>query len=136
MCYGIPLFYQTPIIIFKINYYSLIIFYYLCNCISTAEARYGLSGWVCRHKLKSVYLRSFLALRNLENFNHSQEWCNSRCLCGYVYFGEFRCESIVRWSYTIFCVRLLCCSFNCDGQSRASECETSNKYGSHAFLFF
>ena len=30
--------------------------------------------------LKSVYLRSFLAFRNLVNFNWSQGWSNGRCL--------------------------------------------------------
>ena len=66
--------------IFMIYIFLLTLFYYLCECISSAEVRYGFCGRVCRHFIEKRLLTLFLGFRNLENFNHCQEWCNSRCL--------------------------------------------------------
>ena len=70
----------------------------------------------CRHNIESVYLRSFLALQKLRNFqNHSQECGNSRCLVDMYVIIMWHVEYRIV-SYIIFSVRLLRCSFYYGGQ--------------------
>ena len=50
--------------------------------IRTQRPNHGLCGRVGRHNRKAFTQRSFLAHRNLENFNRSRESANSRCHSG------------------------------------------------------
>lgn len=60
---------------------------------------------------------------------------NSRCPREYVSYDERMRASVCNIRIHI-CVRSLpVCSFTMMGNTRASVCETSNKYGSHAFSF-
>ena len=60
------------------------LFTYFAVAYRSQKPDMGLVGG-CWHFIESVYLRSFLTLGNLENFNLCQGWSNGRCLCGYVY---------------------------------------------------
>ena len=83
--------------------------------------------------LKSVYFRSFLAFRNLENFKHCQDSSNSRCLVD-MYIVRYTargvsCSAIYHIRREASALLVLQC-----GHSRASKSGTSNKYSSHAFF--
>ena len=89
--------------------------------------------WVGAVFLKSVYLRSFLTLGNLENFKHCQDSSNSRCLVD-MYINHYTargvsCSAIYHIRREASALLVLQC-----GHSRASKSGTSNSNGSHAFF--
>ena len=104
---------------------------YFCKYISLAEAPMGNVGGRI-FLLKSVYLRSSSAFRNLENFNWSQGWSNSRCLMvclcvPLVLFVSLLLTTLsTKVCYIHIGVRLLCCSFYSNGHSRASKSRMSS----------
>ena len=88
---------------------------------------------------KAFTLRSFLTHGNLENFIWSQEcgkWVD--VLCGYVRYSIFAIGArerglMARFAYSAWGL----CKFarsTIPGNTRASDCGTGNRIGSHAFF--
>ena len=90
--------------------------------------------WVGAVFLKSVYLRSFLTLGNLENFKHCQDSSNSRCLVD-MYINHYTargvsCSVIYHIRREASALLVLQC-----GHSRASKSGTSNRNKFSRFFY-